>query len=289
MRALLLVALVACFTTPLHGFEPPRVAVYPAVIGPEVGDPRRDGFDPNDLTRQLEETLRATRLFTLFERDGQVLNESVMREQELAQSGLALGDAAEAGRLNNVGLIVQPYIAGYTYGAAFQGVDGLPGKYRRHGSGRLSVVFKVLDSTSGEVKFQRTTEARFSEPVVVVDGRTGGPARGHWSTMAAKVVDAGAKAIVNTVYPISVAQFRSGQIFVNRGEGAGLVVGQEFDLYDLGEELIDPLTGQSLGSEEFAIGRVKIVRIAPRFSVAEPVGELAYDPAPGNVLREINN
>ncbi|MEW6511583.1 MAG: CsgG/HfaB family protein [Bacteroidota bacterium] len=49
-----------------------------------------------------------------------------------------------------------------------------------------------------------------------------------------------------------------GTIIMKPGSEAGVSVGDEFDVYRQGEELKDPDTGLSLGSEETKVGRVKV-------------------------------
>ena len=59
-----------------------------------------------------------------------------------------------------------------------------------------------------------------------------------------------------------------GIVYINRGVSSGLQVGNVLEAYSPGEELIDPETGISLGSEESKIGRVQIIDVQQRFSKA---------------------
>jgi curli biogenesis system outer membrane secretion channel CsgG len=59
-----------------------------------------------------------------------------------------------------------------------------------------------------------------------------------------------------------------GMVYINRGVGSGLQVGNVLEAYSPGEELIDPETGISLGSEESKIGRVQIIDVQQKFSKA---------------------
>ena len=44
---------------------------------------------------------------------------------------------------------------------------------------------------------------------------------------------------------------------------------QGFDETILGEEMTDPDTGESLGSEEEKLGTAKVVKVTPKYSIAE--------------------
>jgi len=270
--------------------QPPSIAVYPTVA---TGDAKvvveKQQFDLQEITRQTEEALRATRRFTLFERSAEIMQNSVLKEQDFAQSGKALGDAAEFGKLNNVGLIVQPLVTATKIGASFAALDDFPGRYKRTDAGSLVVTFKVLDTTSGQLKYQTTQEAGFSLGGGVVDGKTGGIGRDAWASLAHGVAVKGASAIVNSIFPIEVIKADDTGIYLNRGEGGGIDVGESYNVFGQGEALVDPASGETLGSTETLLGRVKISRVNSKFSVANPIGKLSQMPKPGDILRPIND
>jgi hypothetical protein len=262
----------------------PTVAVYPAIHGTAATDPGRNGLDSQELTRRLEEALGSTRLFRLFERD-QEAQKAIFEEQDLAKSDRARGNAAEFGKLYNVALIVQPFISEFRFGASFSEVAGLPGMYSRIDSGRLVVVFRVLDTTSGEIKDQHTAEAGFASKAKVLQEKTGGPGPELWIQLVDEVSRKGADAISSS-WPIKVVVYENDQLFLNRGEGAGLKIGDDYTLFATGESLIDPDTQRPLGRTELPIGKVKVVRIGPMYSVAERIGELKKVPKKGDILRK---
>ena len=52
----------------------------------------------------------------------------------------------------------------------------------------------------------------------------------------------------------------------NRGAGTDVEVGDEYNVYALGEEMVDPDTGEKLGSEEVLVGKMTVVEVSPKFS-----------------------
>lgn len=65
-------------------------------------------------------------------------------------------------------------------------------------------------------------------------------------------------------------------------------IGDLFDVCSAGEELFDPDTGESLGSDEETVGRVRISRPGPKFSKAIPVkGTLLSRLEKGMILRRV--
>jgi hypothetical protein len=75
-----------------------------------------------------------------------------------------------------------------------------------------------------------------------------------------------ANRMVDVIYPARILAVTGPQATINRGDGTGIAQGQIWDVYALGEELIDPDTGESLGQTEIMVGKVRINRVTPKFS-----------------------
>ena len=71
---------------------------------------------------------------------------------------------------------------------------------------------------------------------------------------------------------------------INRGEGGGVAVGDAFNVFALGEEMIDPDTKESLGREEVKVGKVKITQVNPKISTAQILEDTGIDK--GAILRK---
>ena len=276
---------VLCFAAGAWAQDKPSIAVYPAILGPSVTNFPENSIDIQELTRRLEEALRATRRFRLFERDENVLKKWKL-EGDIAESALAREYSTEFGKLNNVGLIVQPMIVGFDLSSKFAPVDGLEGMYQRTDSGMLIVTSKVLSTTTGEIKYQITIEDGFSRGPTVVEGKGSvGVDKNDWIEIAGSSGVKSATSIVNAIFPIQVMLFQSNMLFLNRGEGGGIQVGDELQLFSAGEDLIDPATKENLGPAEIPIGMVRVVQVKPKTSTAIPIGELMIPPKSGDIVR----
>ena len=75
---------------------------------------------------------------------------------------------------------------------------------------------------------------------------------------------------LEAIYPVKLMKVEEGRAFLNRGEGA-IAVGDEFEIYTLGQELVDPDTNESLGSSETRVALLRVSRVAPKFAEAEIV------------------
>jgi len=78
---------------------------------------------------------------------------------------------------------------------------------------------------------------------------------------------------LETIYPFKVAALNGpDEVVLNRG-GDVLSVGERFDLFNPGEEIKDPSTGESLGVAERKIGTVEIARVLPKVSYAKIIAK----------------
>ena len=80
-----------------------------------------------------------------------------------------------------------------------------------------------------------------------------------------KAVEMSAKTIIDYASDLPwsgrVIKVSGKQIYLNSGEEDGEQIGRVVGIYHRGEELVDPDTGASLGSEETKIGTAKIIKV----------------------------
>jgi hypothetical protein len=263
----------------------PTVAVFPTQVGPAAQAILAAKSDVQDISRSIEAALRASRRFRMYERNRELLQGTVLQEQQLAQSGLAAGNAADAGKLTNVQYIVTPLVTEYHLASSFRPLDDFPGKFTRSDSGTLRLTVKVTDTTTGEIKYQTETTGSLSDGSGPQDGRGGGPPANAWQRMVDKAAATAAAKVIGALFPILVIKVDADQIYLNRGEGAGLTVGETRELFSVGEALVDPQSGEQLGQEETLVARIKVTRITPRFSVGQVVGKLTGTIKSGDIVR----
>lgn len=87
--------------------------------------------------------------------------------------------------------------------------------------------------------------------------------------MAKEAALKSAQRVADVIYPAKVLAITGKIVTLNRGDGTGIRVGQIWDIFAAGEELIDPDTGEVLGVEEIQIGKARIISVLPKFSRGE--------------------
>jgi hypothetical protein len=250
----------------------PSIAVYPTVIGAGAETLRQAGFDTEGITRSLERVLNRSRKFTVFKR-GESDMQSVLKEQNLADSGMFAANAAEFGKLANVALVVQPFVAEYRFGSVFKEMDGESGMYERTDNGRISLTCKVLDTSTGEIKYQMTTPWDYYNQVDGVEKKTVDPGQDEWIEMATGVGKRSGEDLVNSIFPITVTHFSRGQLTLDRGKGGGIEKGDIFELFSVEDGV------------EYPIGMVEVKSVKSKKSTAIPIVELDDDPKEGDIVR----
>lgn len=150
---------------------------------------------------------------------------------------------------------------------------------------RLGVVGKIYDGQSG--KLIESTNI----PVELKDQTENGAnavKNGDLSDSLLqkatfKAAEAIATRVTDVIYPARIISKLDRMVTISRGEGSGVAIGQVWEVFALGEEMIDPDTGASLGREELQVGEIRIVRVNPKTSQAEIISDTGVDK--GAILR----
>lgn len=236
------------------------------------------------LDSQLIDRINATRKFEIISRSDLA---EVVKEQELANSGnIDTNDKTSAKQFKVKGckyllLTSVDDFEDFTETATFAGI----GTSATKRAIRLSAIGKIYDSTTGKLlesaNFQ-TSQKDISEnrSFSVKDGELSDELL---VAIAREMADRIANRVADVIYPAKVLVRRDKQITINRGDGTGIAVDQIWNVYAVGEELIDPDTKESLGKEEVLVGKARIVSVQPKTATAEVLEDTGIDK--GAVLR----
>jgi len=238
------------------------------------------------LDSQLVDRINATRKFDVVGRSD--LND-IIKEQDLGASGnVDAKTAAKAGKLTGAKYLLVTTVddfQDYVEKATFEGT----GRSATKRVFRLSVVGKIYDSSTGKllesVNLQTGNDAfkqiQEERSYTVKDGELSDEMMVAVSRDLAQRI---ANRVADVIFPAKVLVKRDNEVTINRGEGGGVAVGDTFNVFALGEELIDPDTKESLGREEAKVGRVKITQVNPKTSTAQILEDTGIDK--GAILRK---
>jgi hypothetical protein len=80
----------------------------------------------------------------------------------------------------------------------------------------------------------------------------------------------------DVVSPARIIGKRDRTVTINRNDQSGIEVGQVWEVFTLGDELVDPDTGDKT-REEVLVGKVKVTRVTPQNSQAEILEDTGID------------
>ncbi len=267
----------------------PSVAIKDPAIGEGISKYLLKRLDINQIRTEMEASFRATRKFRVLSRDKSTLN-AILDEQNFAQSDLSKGDAANSGQLSNANYLIIPTVTDFKFYRSHKALPNFDSKYKRRDSGLLLINAQMLDSTSGQIVTTFSLKATFASRQTIVNSNTGAPSSAYFTKMAKNVAAKLANQFVAAVYPMKIVKrTANGQVILNRGQDGGLKKGTVLTVFFAGEELIDPDTGESLGSSEEYIGEVKVTRINPKITFAKIIKEIDPINMPmsiGNIVRK---
>jgi len=230
------------------------------------------------MNGQLIDRMNATRKFQVVARNDL---DAILKEQDFASSGNVDPNdksAAQQFKIAGVKYLVVTTVddfQDYNEVATFQGT----GRSATKRVIRLSCIGKIYDSTTG--KLLESTNFQISNKDVsenkTYSVRDGNLNEDLLVAIAREMSGKIANRVADVIFPPKVLSKRGKQITINRGDGTDIVAGQIWNVFALGEELIDPDTGESLGREEILIGKVKIIGVLPKTSTAEIIEDLGID------------
>jgi len=209
----------------------------------------------------------------------------ILKEQGLATSGaLDQQTAAQVGKLLGVRYILTGGIDKFAINTTKGGFGGIGGSYTKAES---TINMRFIDTTTGERLVS-----------IAADGdvkKGGGMFKGaslsreaEWG-IASEAIEKASKAIVekfvsgNYIERFSsggvmgggegkIIKVEGGKAWINMGSMSGIKVGDRYDVYSMGEQLVDPDTGQVLGVDETKTGSGEVVEVSERFCIMTVTG-----------------
>jgi curli biogenesis system outer membrane secretion channel CsgG len=233
-----------------------------------------DGRGPGDgMADMLTTALVKSGKYTVIERNQ--IN-SLLQEQQLGQSGIVTEQsAAKAGKMLGVELAVIGAVTEFGYSKKETG-----GLLKNKGFGiglasqkaTVAVDVRFIDAATGEIiNSENVRKEQSAKGISVQTPDIGFRNQSDFdNSLVGKATRAAVEDIVVLLDQQSASMPWEGKIitvsgatvYFKPGSDGGVKVGEVYTVYSKGEDLIDPDTGLSLGSEETKIGTVEVVDFA---------------------------
>jgi len=256
------------------------------------------------LAAQLSTALAQSGRYTLVDRS-ELPN--VLREQEMGLRGLTTANTApRTGELLGAQLLIRGSVTSFEQadkGGGFQ-IGGpiagslIGGLAARGDTGHVAMDLRVIDTTTGRVVATTTIEKKVSRSSFALTGATRGVRFGGDAYQRTAIGRATREAIEEAVrwlehsanavpWTAQVAKFERGRVYVNAGSNANLKTGDTLRVYRVIGRVLDPVTGELLGTEEVEIGSLQIDSVNTRYSTARFSGR--QGPRAGDLVRYVRS
>lgn len=214
------------------------------------------------LTSELMTFLVKANKFDVVERSRM---KDILTEQEFSESGyISPETAVKLGKLIGADYFVMGKIEQFQAGIETRKIP-YTNQVQQQYQGKLTVNVRIVDSRGGKVvaanKFVVEHEDRNRNNEVTADD--------FLDALKEQSVKAIVNGIVEGVFPLKIIKVEGGKVYINRGAGVSFKVGDVLTVLTQGDGLVDPDTGESLGSAEEEVGRVEVDGIQKKFSTAK--------------------
>jgi curli biogenesis system outer membrane secretion channel CsgG len=261
------------------------------------------------MSDMLVTALMETDYFIVLERES--LEDGVFAEQDLAASGrMAKSKTAQMGKTLSSQILVKGAVTVFDEGTKASGgggklrVGGVSlGLGGGGGEATVGVDIRIFDTTTGQVLAAKTCKGfakkkRRGLSIGLSGTHHGRPASigfGGEKMEKSPLGDATRDAIEQCVRFIIeelnqipwkgkvIKASPDGEVYINCGARNNTQVGDLFNVYQAGEPLIDPDTGENLGSEETYLGKIKVSSVKQKFSICTTVEGSGFEKE--NIIR----
>lgn len=247
------------------------------------------------MADQLTDALMQSGKFIVMERQN---IKDVIKEEDFANSGrVAKAKSAETGKLVAAQILVQGTITEFDNNSSgSQSGVGVAG-FRignKKDEAHIGLIIRLIDTTTGEVLASQRVEGKAKSGGLSLGVNTGGAqfgTSGFDKTPMGKAVQMAIDDAVNQISEkLKDVPFQARVIKVNGddeflisgGEKTGMAAGDSFTLYSVGEDLVDPTTGEQLGAEVTKKGTVKVTSVQEKYAKAK-----SDSPIPGTKVGDI--
>lgn len=245
---------------------------------------------------QLIDRLQSSRKFRVFARSDL---DAILKEQNFVASGSVDQDDANAAKsfaLKGIKYLLVMTVddfQDFVEKATFEGT----GEQATKRVIRLSAVGKLYDTTTGEILETTNIQLGPNDPDYkkirdISEKRSYSTTDGNLSdqlllTASRLMADRMANRVIDVLFPAKIISVIDNQVMINRGDGTDIHKGEVWNVYALGQEMVDPDTGVSLGASEVKVGVVEVTDVQPLFARARVVSDMGVDK--GQILRRDNS
>lgn len=209
----------------------------------------------------------STNKFDVLERSKM---QSVIDEHQFSASSLAdPGNAAALGKLSGAQYLVVGNVHELGVHVSQEEIPYVH-EWKCTESASLRIELRVVQTKLGRIVAAHDGGGNESAPFRQ-SGRCGTSADRMLSRAIGRISEVLVGKVLDAVYPLRVVHVSDDEVVLNRGAGSDFKVGSTLDCFVSGTAIVDPDTGDVLGSDETPAGTITVTAVMPKLTKARPV------------------
>ena len=228
-----------------------KISIYPVFANQKYYEVDKIAYPYNKitsaLTLEITNAITKTRKFSVLDRGNNLpyeIEKNFILENAKKDELLKLGQALGADYL---------FVANIRDFRVFsEDKQSIISKASKVQKVKALIDYKILLMSSRVVKF--TSSLKIDESF-----------EGDLNSLYKDIADNIAKDIINNIYPLKIVEVKNGQILLSQK----LNLGDIYEVYKLGKRVIDPYTKEFVAREEKLVGKIEIIKVAPKLSYAK--------------------
>lgn len=203
------------------------------------------------FSSELQDLYTQSRRFAVLDRSQ---NEAYRQEKALWESdNTGLTEKARMGQVLGLDYILVGKVEKASTRRWSKNIE-LTGEVKHYASSSLRVRYQLIEVPTRQVKW--------SDSISLSAGN------GNLNGLINQAIKGIFQQTMDNIYPLRLINVKGKRVIINQG-GKTLKVGSYYTVFDLGEKLVDPYTGEVLGQDESAIGKIRITEVKPKLAYAE--------------------
>ncbi len=247
----------------------PTIAVFDLDIPGIVAIKRSEGevveymLRTNILTDKFVTSIVKSNRLKVVERSRM---DEILTEMDFSSSGVADPETCiEVGKLTSANLLLFGTLDNLESSISEKKIP-YTSKIRRTGIISAGANIRLVDTETGEIRTAHTASITHTvslEPGQQLQGA-------HMQEALDVLVSELTHLLLDEIFPMKVVLVNESQVYINQGANNGVSLDDTYDVFRTGVTLVDPDTGITLGTEEFFVGSLKVIRVDAKMSIAVP-------------------
>jgi curli biogenesis system outer membrane secretion channel CsgG len=226
-----------------------------------------DAFSKS-FNQHLTNHLTQTRRFAVLDRE--YINEYLAEKNIILSGNSSTDEKIKLGEALGADYIVTGKIGQASIGRKNSTLD-ITGEGRVSYSAEIDVDYRIMVLATRQVKWSDTVSLSLDTETIgkITRNKQDNAASQAILSYFASIIS---NQLISNIYPLRVVgkSIERGTLILNQG-GKTLAIGDKLEVMSLGEQVIDPYNGESLGQQENVIATIEVTSVLPKMSIAKVI------------------